>query len=223
LGVIRNAAFLLNRKLGEHTDQECLEYIKIIEREVDGANRIIANLSETTRAKSPNRQNTNLDSLIEEIMRGVNVPSKISFHYRRNPRPFMINADRMQLKQVLNNLINNAISAIGDKGFVFLFASSANDIDVLRLIDTGPGIPENVRESIFEPLFTTKSKGTGLGLWISKEIVYRHRGALKVINHSDLSPKELQVISEIVNDTEEHLDMPLNPDLGACFEITIPH
>jgi signal transduction histidine kinase len=223
LGVIRNAAFLLNRKLGDSDDSDCKEYIKIIEREVDAANRIIANLSETTRTKAPNRQETNLDTLVDEIIRGIDIPSGVNFHYQRNPRPYLINADRMQLKQVLNNLISNAMYATGEKGYVFLFASSSGDNDFLRIVDTGSGIPENARESIFEPLFTTKSKGTGLGLWISKEIVYRHKGILRVINHSDLPQKELQKISEVINGGVSTIDMSLNPDIGACFELSIPH
>lgn len=223
LGVIRNAAFLLNRKLGDSGDSDCKEYIKIIEREVDAANRIIANLSETTRTKSPNRQETNLDTLVDEIIRGIDIPQSVTFHYQRNPRPYIINADRMQLKQVLNNLISNALHAAGEKGYVFLFASSHGDNDFLRIVDTGSGIPENVRDSIFEPLFTTKSKGTGLGLWISKEIVYRHKGSIKVINHSDLPQKELQTISEVINGGKSTVDMSLNPEIGACFELCIPH
>ena len=221
LGVIRNAAFLLGRRLDDDNEQQ--EYIKIIEREVDAANRIISNLSETTRAKSPNRQHTNLDSMVDEIMEGIKLPDTVKFHYRRNPRPFMLNADRMQLKQVLSNLLTNAVQAVGDKGHVVLMVNSQNDSDNLKIVDTGPGVPEEVRETIFEPLFTTKAKGTGLGLWISKEIIFRHKGILKVIKHSDLSQKEIQAICDTINENDVEHALASNMEIGACFELTLPH
>jgi len=220
LGVIRNAAFLLGRKLDDN--QEAHEYLKIIEREVDAANRIISNLSETTRAKLPNRQHTNLDSMVDEIIESIRLPESVRFHYHRNPRPFMLNADRMQLKQVLSNLLTNSVQAVGDKGHVILLVNSQHKSDTLKIIDTGPGISESVKENIFEPLFTTKAKGTGLGLWISKEIVYRHKGSLNIINHSDLSQKELQIIREDIKMLGDDSSISSSLELGACFELTLP-
>jgi signal transduction histidine kinase len=135
----------------------------------------------------------------------------------------MLNADRMQLKQVLSNLLTNAVQAVGDKGHVMLMVNSQNESDNLKIIDTGPGVPDDVRETIFEPLFTTKAKGTGLGLWISREIVFRHKGILKVINHSDLSQKEIQSICESINANDIEHALASNLEIGACFELTIPH
>jgi|GEM_PF-4301275 len=221
LAVIRNAAFLLGRKVDQKNDM--FEYVKIIEREVDAANRIISNLSETTRAKLPNRQHTNLDSMVEEIIQSIKVPATVQFHYHRNPRPFMLNADRMQLKQVLGNLLSNAVQAVGDNGHVILLVTSQQTSDTLKIIDTGPGVSESVRKNIFEPLFTTKAKGTGLGLWISKEIIYRHKGELKIINHSDLSQKDLQTISEDINAGGGGNALSSSLEIGACFELTMPH
>jgi len=221
LGVIRNTSFLINRKLSD--DDPCREYVNIIEREIDAANRIIANLSETTRSKLPSRQETNLDTLIDEIMSATDLPKGVSFHYQRNPRPYSINADRMQLKQVMSNLINNAIQATGEHGHLFVLAGSRKDCDYITVVDTGEGIPEENRKAVFEPLFTTKAKGTGLGLWISKEIVYRHKGDLKIINHSDLSDRELKLISEslAVSGSEQRLASTMG--IGACFQLSLPH
>lgn len=221
LAVIRNAAFLLGRKVDQNND--VYEYVKIIEREVDAANRIISNLSETTRAKLPNRQHTNLDSMVDEIIQSIKVPATVQFHYHRNPRPFMLNADRMQLKQVLGNLLSNAVQAVGDNGHVILLVTSQQKSDTLKVIDTGPGVSESVKKNIFEPLFTTKAKGTGLGLWISKEIIYRHKGELKIINHSDLSQKDLQTISEDINAGHGGNALSSSLEIGACFELTMPH
>ena len=220
LGVIRNAAFLLSRKLN---DEDCQEYVKIIEREVDAANRIISNLSETTRAKSPTFQSINLDQLLDEVITAIKIPVGVSFHYQRNPRPYMLNVDRMQIKQVLTNLIANAVQAVGEIGHVIVLANSIHETDIITIVDTGQGVPEDIRETIFEPLFTTKAKGTGLGLWISKEIVYRHRGVLKVIHHADLSEKELKTIDEMIGGDQVNHPLSSALGIGACFQLQLPH
>ena len=220
LGVIRNASFLLGQKIDE-SNQHLSEYVRIIEREVDGANRIISNLSETTRAKTPNQQKFNLDVLMEEILSGINYPNTMSFNYVRNPKPYTLYADRMQIKQVLNNLIMNAIQAAGSNGNVIVLVGAQRDRDIIHIIDTGSGIEEDRRDKIFEPLYTTKSKGTGLGLWISREIVYRHKGSLKVINNNELSAREHKLIGEILeNDCCENISV--SGSLGACFEVSLP-
>lgn len=221
LGVIRNSVFLMNRKLEE--DNPCKEHLAVIEREIDAANRIISNLSETTRSKLPNRQETNLDSLIDEVMSSIKLPRDLRFHYRRNPRPYSVNADRVQIKQVMSNLINNAIQATGERGHVIVLASSRQDCDYITVVDTGPGVSEENRSSIFEPLYTTKAKGTGLGLWISKEIVYRHRGDLKVIHHTDLSDRELQLVAESLHGKDIGQTLASAMEIGACFQMTVPH
>jgi len=221
LGVIRNASYLLGKYLPD--EHKSKEYVKVIEHEVDAANSIIANLSETTRTKTPNRQEISLDSIIDDVMAGIKLPEAVSFHYHRNPRPYMLNADRMQLKQVMNNIIVNACQATRQKGHIFVFAASKSDCDFITIIDTGEGIPAEIRETIFEPLFTTKARGTGLGLWISKEIIERHKGTLQLIHHSDLLPKELQLINELMGggNAERPLDTPIN--IGACFQVQLPH
>lgn len=221
LGVIRNSAFLLNRKLDD--EHPAKEHVGVIEREIDAANRIISNLSETTRSKAPNRQETNLDSLIDEVMSGIKLPQGIRFHYRRNPRPYSVNADRLQLKQVMANLINNAIQATGEHGHVIVLANSRQDCDYITVVDTGPGISAENLSTIFEPLFTTKAKGTGLGLWISKEIVSRHRGDLKIINHSDLSERELHLVAESLHGKDASPTLASSMEIGACFQLTISH
>jgi signal transduction histidine kinase len=92
-------------------------------------------------------------------------------------------ADADQLKQVFINLLNNAIDAMTEGGEIRITSISANDADgrpmvVVRVADTGPGMPEDIRNHIFEPFFTTKDTGTGLGLCIAAHIMDRHGGLL---------------------------------------------
>jgi two-component system, NtrC family, sensor kinase len=91
-----------------------------------------------------------------------------------------------ELNQVLMNLVANAIEAIDGRGIIMLTTEEQNDDFVIRVRDTGKGIPEEIRHRIFEPFFTTKpvGDGTGLGLAISYGIVQAHKGSI------DFSSKE---------------------------------
>jgi signal transduction histidine kinase len=85
-----------------------------------------------------------------------------------------------QLNQVFMNILSNAIDAIEDEGTITIDTSISNGFIYITIKDTGHGIPENIRERIFDPFYTTKGvgKGTGLGLSISQGIVEKHRGKI---------------------------------------------
>jgi len=87
-----------------------------------------------------------------------------------------------ELNQVWMNLIDNAIDAAPSQGHVAVTATCENRFVVVRVVDDGPGIPDEIRERIFDPFFTTKppGKGTGLGLDFVKRLVFRHQGDVDV-------------------------------------------
>jgi len=98
----------------------------------------------------------------------------------------MVKADYRALERVFENLINNAIQAMEKSGGTLNIKVTEADqhlipaqYDVI-VADSGPGIPDDLREHIFEPFVTTKSTGTGLGLAISKRIMTAHKGNLYV-------------------------------------------
>jgi len=86
--------------------------------------------------------------------------------------------DEAQLRQVLLNLVRNAREAMDGGGTLRLSTSTAEGAVHVRVEDTGPGIPEEARAHLFDPLFTTKPHGTGLGLALSRQILEAHGGAL---------------------------------------------
>ena len=95
----------------------------------------------------------------------------------------LVLADREQLRQVLLNLLNNAAEAGGEEGQISVVTTEERDprehkMVVVRVSDSGPGIPEEVSRRIFEPFFSTKDEGTGLGLCIAARIMARHEGRL---------------------------------------------
>ena len=91
-----------------------------------------------------------------------------------------IEADPEQLKEVLVNMIVNACEAMEQRGNIEIMEHKGDKTIFIEIRDNGPGIPEPLREKIFQPFFTTKEDGTGLGLSIATRIVEEHRGRLSV-------------------------------------------
>ncbi|HUC85320.1 MAG TPA: ATP-binding protein [Candidatus Acidoferrales bacterium] len=94
----------------------------------------------------------------------------------------LVTADSVRLMQALMNVIINGIQAINGGGEVKVSAARAADNVLLRVQDSGPGIPPNALGDIFDPYFTTKPEGNGLGLWIAQQIVVAHGGDLHAEN-----------------------------------------
>jgi two-component system sensor histidine kinase HydH len=95
-----------------------------------------------------------------------------------------VTADPIRLTQALMNLVINAMQAVEKNGRVQVGAtkSTAGDALVLQVQDNGPGIPANKLEEVFDPYFTTKPEGIGLGLWIARQIAVAHGGTLRTEN-----------------------------------------
>ena len=113
--------------------------------------------------------------------------------------PILIAFDRQLMRRVLVNLVRNAVQAVretGDqrasrRGRVLICAELQPEAAVITIQDDGPGVPEEVRERVFEPYFTTKADGTGLGLAIVKKVVVEHNGTISVRRSTRLGGAEL--------------------------------
>ena len=90
-----------------------------------------------------------------------------------------LRADPVRLTQALMNLVINAMQAVDCNGRIAVATASAGDAQLITVRDNGPGIPADKLPSIFDPYFTTKPEGNGLGLWIAQQIVTAHGGTLK--------------------------------------------
>jgi PAS domain S-box-containing protein len=177
LGALRNAAYLLKRRLPSD-DEKATKYLGIIERELHHSSRIIDDLLETTRVKDPHFAAVNLADLIEETRRVLDLPDTVSVSCEMVGGDRSIEADPLQLRQVFGNLMTNAAQAMDFDGEIRIRAIRHAHAIEITVADNGPGIDKALHDRLFEPLFTTKSKGNGLGLWISREIIRRHDGDL---------------------------------------------
>lgn len=104
---------------------------------------------------------------------------RVALEHRREGRPVVVGDDG-QLHQVALNLVTNALQAAPEGGHVTLTTEVEGRFARLEVVDDGPGIPPEARERLFEPFFTTREGGTGLGLFVSYGIVERHGGRIEV-------------------------------------------
>src|SRR5262249_34549558 len=96
--------------------------------------------------------------------------------------PLLLPGDEQRLRQVVLNLLRNAIEAAGPEGFITLRVAGSSEQATLEVQDEGPGIDPETRARLFEPFYTTKPKGTGLGLAVSRVWVEAHGGQIEVID-----------------------------------------
>lgn len=164
-------------------------YARIILKEVERLERIINETLYFSRERIPAFRIANLNNEIREALsmfREELDEVRISTVIDLSPDLPVISADPDQLRQVLWNLVSNAIQAMGGSGTLTVSTRTAVPGEgtgvVFQVSDTGGGIPNDVVHNIFNPFFTTKAKGTGLGLPIVHSIVEKHGGTIHLDN-----------------------------------------
>ncbi|MGE5308637.1 MAG: PAS domain S-box protein [Deltaproteobacteria bacterium] len=157
-----------------------------IRRKVDESDEIIDNLLLYARLKRPEVREVNICDLIRETAvsskeRHVNRPVKIEIRDAQ-ARGTLVSADPVQIREVFSNILNNSIEAIPEKrqGKIGVDIHKSDGHASIRISDNGAGVsPENL-DKIFEPFFSTKARGTGLGLPVVSQIVEMHKGKIKI-------------------------------------------
>jgi signal transduction histidine kinase len=182
LGTMKaSAEMLLDRTPADNTlIRELAEYISA---EVDRTNSLITRFLEFARPaqlrKAPTDVHLVIDSVIERLDREL--PGAAGrFHRNYDPALPLIEADAEMLERVFFNLLRNALEASPPDALVTVKTRRAPHGVEIAVIDRGPGVPPEIREQIFNPFFTTKPGGVGLGLAISAKIVSDHGGAITV-------------------------------------------
>jgi signal transduction histidine kinase len=157
-----------------------LEFLDIVDEEVDSANKVITDLLSFSRVAKPAVSLVNVGSIIRDALNHVALPENVKLTANIDSNLPMVMVDGAQIRQVFINIILNAAEAMPEGGYLEIGARSKGDFVTVEFIDTGCGIPESVIGKIFDPLFTTKPKGVGLGLATCRSIVERHGGDIGV-------------------------------------------
>jgi len=172
LGVMTNAVHYLGLVL-QNAPQTVVEYLGILRTQIGLAERIVGDLLDSARVKAPQRQPVPARDLFSEQLKRIAIHPGVTVSVEVPADLPPLYVDRVQLGQVVLNLISNGVQAIGEsKGTLTLRARrDGNETGVLEVQDTGGGVaPENI-DHIFEPLFTTKARGLGLGLSVARTLV----------------------------------------------------
>src|SRR4030043_187957 len=164
LNVIRNCAYLLNLALTEKSDEEASNTLKVLDKQIDIANIIVTDLLDFTRIRPPTQVKAEIKALLDESLSWLTIPEQVSVKVNLNGNSKLIKTDPEQISRVFSNIVSNAVQAMNGKtGEVNISTDSDDSYLSVIFQDTGCGIPEENMEKIFEPLFTTKPKGIGLG------------------------------------------------------------
>ncbi len=179
LGAIGASVYYLNIKLGAG-NEKTRSHLARIQRNVDKATAIIESLLNLTRMKAPKTASYDLRRLIPEILRDAGIPETVEIDIHHPQDEIMADVDAAQLRIAVKNIVHNAVQAMQGAGALTArIRQPTPDRAEIVLSDTGPGIPPEHSDNVFQPLFTTKTHGIGFGLSIAKMIVEKHGGKIR--------------------------------------------
>jgi signal transduction histidine kinase len=176
LALLKTTSDVLKRKFGGQDEK----IDKLFLNMDDGINRIshqIMDVLEYVRITPMNLTKTSLIQMIDAAVNSIQIPSTITVTFPK--QDILIECDKQKMEIVLINLILNAVQAIGDKPGKIIFSTyDVGDSFKIEVENSGIPIPEEILPKIFEPLFTTKFQGTGLGLATCKNVIVQHGGSI---------------------------------------------
>lgn len=183
LGVMTNAVYYLKAVMPD-ASPKVAEYLDILRQQITLSEKIVSDLLDFARQKPPRRQPFSIAEVataqVERL--GEHNGFTINTTLPRDLPPVL--ADQTQVAQIVLNLLTNAMQAMDKSGTIDVRAVSNGKQVHLDVTDTGPGIPRENLEKIFEPLFTTKARGIGLGLAVSRTLARANAGELTATNLS---------------------------------------
>ena len=187
LSVIKGSAETLNRKL-ENSNPLASELAGYISSEVNRASALVTRFLDFARPLRPETRPQQVTPLLDQALKSVAEQwqgGKVAVHREYQDDLLLVPLDESLCEQAFVNLIQNAYEAMGSEGGAFrvqvaVVHSNGRPGVEIRLKDTGPGVPTELREQIFNPFMTTKTTGVGLGLSIVSKIVDEHRGNIRL-------------------------------------------
>jgi len=183
LGIIRSSAELLKKKIARFDPANTMP--DIIIEEASRLNRIITDFINLARPRRPNLSPCRIEEVLEKNITFLDTRIKEKgYTVKTNYHDLLpqIQADAAMLYQSFLNILINAMQAMPDGGTIEIEARANRKTVTIHFDDSGPGIPPEVLKKIWDPFFTTKETGTGLGLGIVKNIIESHGGSIRIEN-----------------------------------------
>ena len=147
-----------------------IESLDEIQKNIDYVNKIVADLQDYARQLKPVSKETDLPKVVDEMLKKNVIPKNIKVQVKVQKEVSAIVADPDILKRILGNLVINAVQAMPEGGKLSINAFRKANDSIITVADTGVGIPDEIKDKLFIPLFTTKSKGQGFGLAVVKRM-----------------------------------------------------
>jgi two-component system sensor histidine kinase HydH len=183
LGTLRGFAQFFARR--PDCDPAGRQYAELMIGEVDRLNRTVSALLQFARPREPEWQQVDLGALLGQtarLLKDEMATQQVTFTVEPPPTAVMLRADPDLLIQLLINLLQNALAATLAGGEIRLAGQATQDGVLLRVIDSGKGMTDQELAHMFDPFFSGRKGGTGLGLSVVHQIVEQHRGRIEVVS-----------------------------------------
>jgi len=184
LATVTNLSFLLQSKIGpQNHNPEVREYLVLLGREVKRMHGLVEDVLGFSRPRVPTLELVYVNDLLTEALLLVQPMVEtygIEVRTNFNHQLPQIRGENERLVRVFTNLLANAVQAMPEGGILEIWTNSSKGNVEVGVCDSGHGMDEATRQKIFTPFFTTKKKGSGLGLVVAKQIVEAHRGTIEV-------------------------------------------
>lgn len=179
LSVIKNTVEIA--KNNKALDEKTVSQLDRIDKAASNINYQISDTLDFVRTTQLQIKENSIKRILSLVVDRIEKPSTITINLPESDH--IIKCDAEKLEVAIANLITNSIQAMDGDGTINIRVNDQDKFHTVEIEDSGPGIPENALPKIFEPLFTTKPKGTGLGLATVKNIVEQHNGSIYVKNN----------------------------------------
>ncbi|MFA5825945.1 MAG: PAS domain S-box protein [Gallionellaceae bacterium] len=181
LGVMNNAVYFLQTVLAD-ADESTKEYLNIIKDEIAVSERIVSDLLDSVRIKPPQPEIVGVQALLEQTLHKCSVPPSVAVKLDIPATLSPLRVDALQIHQVLRNLISNGVEAMPEGGTLEIRAveDMPSKTITVSIRDNGSGMTPEQLGHLFQPLFTTKARGIGLGLVVIKNLTQANGGTVAV-------------------------------------------
>ncbi len=182
LGVMNNAVFYLQHTMASDPDGKTRKHLNIIKNEIAASERIVADLLDSVRTTPPRVKAVGVAQVIEQTLSKCSIPQSVMVGVDIPDDLQPLHVDPLHVQQVFRNLISNAVEAMPEGGALEIRAvedEAQTNINI-SVRDTGIGISPEQMSKLFQPLFTTKARGIGLGLVVVKNLTQANGGKVEV-------------------------------------------
>ncbi len=181
LGVMKNAIYYLRMKLKDiETEEKVKDILSVMDKEINASEKIIKDTLSFVKPMEVKKTKESINDIIKEAIEDIGFDQRIVIKLELDESLPATLVDKAQIRRAFNNILLNAGQAIKEEGKILIKSCFRSRYIEVSIFDTGIGILEENVKKVFEPLFSTKTVGTGFGLSVSQSIIKMHGGNMGV-------------------------------------------